>query len=153
MENKVHCDVHGFRPGTPKYQAALKQLALVAEREDFVEVGAVCPRCALLYYVGQDAAQKHVDKLIGEADELRQRVAPGDVLVEWARTLSRCPRCNIANAVDVSWRERRCCRVGLAVGQAEGRLVANTLMEIEPSAGGGPTQSGSSSVGFTGKTP
>lgn len=136
MENKVHCDKHGLRPGTPQYQAALEELALVAEREDFKEVGVVCPRCALLYHVGQDAAQKLVDKIIGENHDLVQRVAPGDVLLEWARTLSRCPRCNIANAVDAAWRERRCCRVGLAVGKAEALLVAKTLMETEPSAGG-----------------
>jgi len=135
MENKVHCDKHGLRPGTPQYQAALKQLALVAERDDFVEVGAVCPRCALLYHVGQDAAQKHVDKLIGENHDLIQRVAPGDALVEWCRTLSRCPQCNVADLDDVAWRKRRCCEIGRAVAQWEARLVAETLMETGSSAG------------------
>ncbi len=127
MENKVHCDKHGIRPGTPQYKEALDALALVAEREDFKEVGVVCPRCALLVYTARDAAQKMVDQLIEHGNDLGQRVAPGDVLVEWAREMRQCPRCGQIKR----WVTRQCCEVGKAVGQWEARLVAETLMGKE----------------------
>lgn len=148
MENKVHCDKHGIRPGTPQYQAALEKLALVAEREDFVEVGVVCPRCALLYHVGQTAAQKVADKFIDEANELRQRVAPGDTVVELVRQLDQCPVC----LKKAAWRKRTCCTAGMALAQWEARLVAETLMETGSSAGDrrGPSPTGFSGTGFSG---
>lgn len=131
MENKVHCDKHGIRPGTPRYKAALNELALVAEREDFKEVGVVCPRCALLTHVRADTSQKMVDQLIEHGNDLRQRVEPGDVLVEWAREFRQCPRCGQIKR----WVTRQCCDVGRAVGRWEGRVVAETLMQKESLVG------------------
>lgn len=141
MENKVHCDKHGIRPGTPQYKEALDALALVAEREDFKEVGVVCPRCALLYYTGRAASQKMVDQLIEHGNDLRQRIGPGDVLVEWAREMRQCPRCGQIKR----WVTRQCCEVGKAVGQWESRTVAEVLMETESLA-----KKGESIPGFFG---
>lgn len=98
----------------------------------------------------EQVLRSQADVWYERALQAQERAAPGDIIADFVRQLPSCPRCGLGGR---SWRKRTCCKIGRALAQWEARRVADILMEKEPSAGGGPTQSGSLSIGFTGKTP
>jgi len=81
---------------------------------------------------------KHVSQLEGERQFFKEQVAALDLALEAAKAappapalvalLGPTPSCPVCGAGE-AWRSRNCCPLGTLVGQVEGGLVADVLMQ------------------------
>jgi hypothetical protein len=76
-------------------------------------------------YEPEESLRQQLDKWHQRALDAQYRAGPGDAVLKEIRLLARCPMCSH----DHAWKERVCCRLGVAVGEWETRAVADILMQ------------------------